>query len=133
MEFIREYISEAALNGGIAGGLHTLQGLNQTLDWRARGFSPQDTTVSAGLGYTDDRSDRRIERYVALVNEPFVGTKDSDVALIDSASIIFPWIVDRRSLEEKWYISHQNGRSARKNKDFERLYVAAWIGTRGEA
>lgn len=133
VEFIREYISEAALNGGIVGGLHTLQGLNQTLDWEARGLSPQDTTVSAGLGYSDDRKDRRIERYVGMINQPFVGDKESDIALVDSASNIFPWIVDRRSVKEKWFVSHQNGQSSQKYKDLERLYVAAWVGTRGEA
>lgn len=133
VEFIREYISEAAFQGGIVGGLHTLQELNQTLDWEARDLTPQDTTVSAGLGYSDDRKDRRISRYVGLVNEPFVGNKDSDIALIDSASNIFPWIVDRRSIEDKWFVSHQNGRSSPKHRDLERLYVAAWIGTPGEA
>lgn len=133
VEFIREYIGEAALNGGIAGGLHDLNALSQTLSWQARNLTPNETTLSAGLGYSDDRPDRRVERYVGSANEPFVGNKTSDMALIDSASNIFPWIVDRRSLENKWYVSHQNGRSARKKRKFERLYVAAWIGTRGEA
>jgi len=125
------------VNGGIAYGLHDLSRLNQTLDWEARNLTPSHTTVAAGLGYTDDRKDRRVERHVSMADrQPFVGTKVSDLALIESASNIFPWIVDRKSAQDKWWLSHQNGRSLeRKSSDrkFDRLYVAAWIGTRGEA
>ena len=133
VELIREYMSEAAYNRGIAGGLHDLDALKETLNWEKRGLSSNETTVTAGLGYSDDRPDRRLERYVGLANEPFVGTKESDMAFIDSASNIFPWIIDRRSRESHWFVSHQNGRSARKHRKFDRLYVAAWMGTRGEA
>jgi 7 transmembrane sweet-taste receptor of 3 GCPR len=145
VELIREYMSEAAYNGGIAGGLHdSLEALDQTLDWQARNLTNNSmssssgmnasSTLAAGLGYSDDRATRRIERYVGLANEPLVGTKQSDLAFVDSASNIFPWIVDRRSAEDKWVLSHQNGRSNHQDKRlFDRLYVAAWIGTRGEA
>eukprot|EP00977_Amphora_coffeiformis_P022174 scaffold10570_cov176-Amphora_coffeaeformis.AAC.24 len=133
VELIREYISEAALHGGIVGELSSLEALNRTLDWQGRNYTQQDTTLDAGIGYVDDSRDRRIERYVSLENEPFVGDKESDLGLVNSAANIFPWIVDRRSVEEKWYVSHQNGKSARERPKFEQLYVAAWIGTRGEA
>jgi hypothetical protein len=134
VEFIRKYFSEAAYNQGIAGGLYDLEALTQTLSWQNRNMTPADTTLTAGLGYVDDRSDRRMERYVGLVNEPFLGTKASDMALIDSVSNIFPWIVDRKSDESNFWRPHQNGRSdVRESKPLDRLYTAAWIGTRGEA
>jgi hypothetical protein len=153
VELIREYISEAAYNGGLAGGLSDLDGLAATLDWQSRNMSPAETTVSVGLGYTDDRSDRHVDRFVsASPNQPFVGTKALDMALVDSASNIFPWIVDRRSVPSKWWVNHTNGRTLLfgDNKDaslggaelneatdhenyFAQLYTAAWIGTKGEA
>lgn len=82
--------------------------------------------------------DRRIERYVSQsTNQPFVGTKEDDMAAIDAVSNIFPWIVDRRSVESLWWLKdHQNGRSEGPTKEtfrFEKLYVAAWLGTYGEA
>jgi len=138
VELIREYISESAVNGGIS-GFHDLSAMAATLDREARGLNPfvASNTVNAGLGYTDDRADRRVERYVSLNNEPLVGDKAADIAMIDSASNIFPWIVDRKSIEERWWLKdHQNGRSEGSTKEkfrFEQLYVAAWIGTYGEA
>ena len=118
--------------------------MSLTLDWQARqnNLSSNDTTLSAGLGYADDRENRRVECFVSLaVNEPFVGTKQSDMAIIDSASNIFPWIVDRQSIPSKWWRSHQNGRPVLERDDdddqaaghYEQLYTAAWIGTKGEA
>jgi hypothetical protein len=149
VELIREYISEAAYNGGLAGGLSDLDGLAATLDWKARGLSSSETTLSAGLGYSDDRPDRHVERFVATAaNEPFVGTKALDMALVDSASNIFPWIVDRRSVPSKWWVNHTNGRTLLFDDDagfdaeteitdqenyFAQLYTAAWITTKGEA
>lgn len=136
VELIREYISEAAVNGGIA-GFHDLEAIARTVDWKARNLTSKSTTVEAGLGYCDDRSDRRVERFVSLANEPLTGDKASDLSIIDSAANIFPWIVDRKSVEEKWWLKdHQNGRSEGPTKEkfrFEQLYVAAWIGTLGEA
>jgi hypothetical protein len=150
VELIREYISEAAYNGGLAGGLSDLDGLAATLDWQARNMSSAETTVSAGLGYSDDRPNRHVERYVSTAaNEPFVGTKALDMALVDSASNIFPWIVDRRSVPSKWWVNHTNGRTLLFDDDdgglgaetetkdhgnyFAQLYTAAWIATKGEA
>jgi hypothetical protein len=50
---------------------------------------PEGTTsVSAGHGYTDDRPDRR-------VNEPCVGDKESNFAIVDAMSPVLPWIMDR--------------------------------------
>jgi hypothetical protein len=112
VELIREYISEAALNRGIVGGLSDLDAMSGTLDWKSRGKSPMDTTVTAGLAYCDDRVDRRVDRFVSLSdNQPFQGDKSADMALIDSASNLFPWIVDRRSVASKWWVNHANGRS----------------------
>jgi hypothetical protein len=149
VEQIREYISEAALNGGLAGGLSNLDTKSATLDWQARGMSSGDTTNTAGLGYCDDRTDRRVERFVSeSANKPFVRTKAVDMALVDTATNIFPWIVDRRSIPTKWWVNHTNGwtllhsESADNSTDystndcenlFQQLYTAAWIGTHGEA
>lgn len=136
VELIREVISESAFYGGLANGLNMGE-LSQTLDWQARNLTAQDTTVTAGLGYSDDQRDRHIERYVSLSeNAPFVGTKESDLAMVEAASTIFPWIVDRRSLPSSWFLEHQNGRnlpSEGKSSAVEQLYTAAWIGTKGEA
>jgi hypothetical protein len=154
VEFIREYLSEAALNNGIVGGLSDLDAMAATLDWQARGKTSGDTTITAGLGYCDDREDRRVDRYVSLLekSQPLVGQKATDMALIDTASNILPWIVDRRSVPSKWWVSHTNGHSqlvVEKNANetttglptedssdyhhFQQLYTAAWIGTKGEA
>jgi hypothetical protein len=67
--------------------LSDLDGLAATLKWQARNLSSAETTVSAGLGYTDNRPDRHVERWVSTAaNEPFVGTKALDMVLVDSAS-----------------------------------------------
>jgi hypothetical protein len=161
VELIREYISEAVLNQGIVGGLSNLDDMATTLDWQARGKKFGDTTITAGLGYCDDRIDRRLDRFVSLseTSQPSVGNKATDMALIDTASNIFPWIVDRRSVPSKWWLNHTNGHShlvVEKNVNnettttttttglpateesgdynhFQQLYTAAWIGTKGEA
>jgi len=142
VEFIREFVSEAATNGAIRGGMSDLTEMAATIDLLARGYDNDNTTniqttVDAGLGYVDDRIDRRIERFVSLsANSPFVGTKQTDMSIIDSVSLIFPWIIDRKSNEQSWWITHQNGRSQGPTKQpflFESLYTAAWIGTYGEA
>ena len=62
VELIREYYSEAITNGGIAGGLSDLSRLQQTLDHEARNLSSSFATLTAGLGYSDDQEDRRIDR-----------------------------------------------------------------------
>ena len=136
VELIREYVSLAAVNKGIVGGFSNLKALNNSLEWEARGFEEGDTTVDAGLGYSDDRMDRIMDRFVGLPEEPFVGDKESDLKLADVVSNIFPWIVDRRSTEKKWFKPHQNGRSEGPTKErfvFETLYTAAWLGTYGNA
>ncbi|KAI2506306.1 hypothetical protein MHU86_8136 [Fragilaria crotonensis] len=136
VELIREYVSLAAGNQGIVGGFSDLKALNNSLDWKGRGLSEGTTTVDAGLGYVDDRSDRLMDRYVGLREQPFVGDKQNDLMLIDTLSNLFPWLVDRRSVEKKWFKPHQNGRSEGPTKEpfvFETLYAAAWIGTYGNA
>ena len=60
-ELTRAYFNEAMLNGGLAGTLSNLTNLEQSLDWQARGSPPNSTTLSAGLGWVDDRSDRCVE------------------------------------------------------------------------
>ena len=63
VELIREYFSEAIINGAIQGGLSNLERLKQTLDHHARNLTNSSLdTFTAGLGYTDDRIDRRIDR-----------------------------------------------------------------------
>jgi hypothetical protein len=139
VEFIREYVSIAASNGGIVGGFSDLNALSHSLQWKARGLPRGTTTVEAGLGYVDDRPDRLIDRYATVDSrpgQPIVGDKQTDMRIIDTVSNIFPWIVDRRSLEKQWYTSHQNGRSEGPAKEpflFESLYTAAWIGSFGIA
>ncbi|KAI2506326.1 hypothetical protein MHU86_8157 [Fragilaria crotonensis] len=137
VELIREYVSLAAANQGIVGGMSTLKALNNSLDWKGRGLPQGTTTVGANLGYADDRSDRLVDRYVSLSDDqPLVGDKESDMMIADTLSNIFPWIVDRRTAEKNWMIPHQNGRSEGADKEplvFESLYIAAWIGTYGNA
>jgi serine/threonine protein kinase len=136
VELIREYVSLAAANQGLVGGFSDLKALNNSLDWKGRGLTKGNTTVGAGLGYVDDRSDRMIDRYVGLREQPLVGDKQNDLMLIDTLSNLFPWIVDRRSVEKKWLKPHQNGRSEGPSKEpfvFDTLYAAAWIGTYGNA
>jgi serine/threonine protein kinase len=136
VELVREFVSEAITNQGLRGGLSDLSALNQTLDWAARGFDGPTTTLEAGMGYCDDRSDRRIDRLVSVPNKPLVGDKQTDMAIVDSVSLLFPWIVDRKSNHKSWWVDHQNGRSEGSKKEpflFDALYTAAWIGSYGEA
>jgi len=139
VEFIRKYIAEAAWNNNNNNnddGNHyqrrammTMAELSQTLDTKARNISDANTTtLEVGLGYVDDRKDRRIERYVSQVNAPLVGTKQTDLDLIEPVADIFPWMVDRTCANQgKEDYDHHNPQNN------ERLYVAAWIGTHGEA
>lgn len=39
------------------------------------------------------------------------GVAFADKALIDAVSFLFPWLVDWKSNEERWWVDHQNGRS----------------------
>uniref|UniRef100_A0A7S1G2X7 Uncharacterized protein n=1 Tax=Corethron hystrix TaxID=216773 RepID=A0A7S1G2X7_9STRA len=82
VELIRETVSWAAAKADRNVIFPSYKDLRYTLDWRRRGLEESTTTVEAGLAYTDDRSDRAIERYVSLANEPFVGDKESDSAFI---------------------------------------------------
>ena len=137
VELIREVVSESATNGGITGGFSDLAQMNETLDWSDRNLPDGTTTVGAGIGYTDDRKNRRMERFVSLAqNEPFIGDKAHDMGIVDTVSNIFPWIIDRKSKEKHWWLSHQNGKSQGTMKEpflFDSLYTAAWIGSYGEA
>ena len=138
VELIREFVGVAAITGkGIRGGISTLQGLEQTLDWRGRGFEERITTVQANLAYVDDRPDRTMERFVAInTDKPLVGDQETDLAIVNSLNLIFPWIVDRKSVQSKWWTPHQNGQSQGPSKEpfrFESLYTAAFLGTYGEA
>lgn len=161
VELIREVISETAWNvnqnqrvqGEAASadatyGQADLNVMEDTLDWQARNeayglnLTDNDTTVTAGIGYCDDRDSRRVERFVSLSsNQPYVGTKQTDMALVEAAGNIFPWLVDRRSVKTSWWVPHLNGKHVDENDastagsrgSFEQLYTAAWIGTKGEA
>lgn len=131
VELIREYFSEAVTNGGIRGGLSDLSDLAATLDNQGRNLSEVDTTLSAGLGYSDDRRSRRIDRLVSnSTNQPFVGDKVSDAAMMDIVSNILPWIVDRKTNEDLWVLDHQNGRSQAAEAEplvFDKLYTAGYV------
>ena len=128
-ELMRELASESMDNGGVEWGFQTLEELGATLDWEARGLDHNLTTLEAGLGYTDDRKDRRIDRHVSLVNEPVVGTKETDMAICETLASILPWIVDRQSREDSWWLEHQNGRSdgpLKQEKVVNQLYTGSW-------
>ncbi|KAL3922564.1 MAG: hypothetical protein SGILL_002138, partial [Bacillariaceae sp.] len=135
VELIREYYTEAMFNQGIVGGMSDLVELAYSYDWLGRGTIPM-TTVEAGLGWVDDREGRRMERYISTSdNQPSVGTKQSDIKAFDASSNLFPWLVDRRSREAEWYVSHQNGRSEGEGKQplpAEKLYTAAWTVSWGD-
>ena len=146
VEFIREFLQESARNHNEMYQLHphndsslqqlrpqsmirgmSLEELALTLDVEARNYSSSNTTttVEAGLGYSDDRPDRRIERYVGLIHEPLVGTKQTDLSFIEPTATIFPSLVDRTS-----NVAYDPSGSRNTGQP---LYQAAWIGTRGEA
>ncbi|KAL3908152.1 MAG: hypothetical protein SGILL_008594 [Bacillariaceae sp.] len=122
-------------NEGITGGMSDLAQLAFGYDWLGRGSIPA-TSVEANLGWVDDRMERRMDRYVSTTeNQPYVGTKQSDIHAFDAASNLFPWLVDRRSRESEWYVSHQNGRSEGVGKEplpAEKLYTAAWTVSWGD-
>jgi len=135
VELVREVITESMYNGGLRGGLSNLTALASTLDWRARrdranhNLTENDTTVTAGLGWTDDRWDRRVERYVPHNatggEDPSMKVKQVEMEFVDTLSNILPWILDRRSREDAWFVSHPNGRSEGYFKEplpYERLY-----------
>ena len=129
VELMRELASESMDNGGVEWGFATLEDLAATLDWQARGLNSSMTTLDAGLGYTDDRPDRRIDRYVSLLNEPLVGTKETDMAICETLAGILPWILDRQSREDHWWLDHQNGQSEgqfKHTKVVDQLYTGAW-------
>jgi hypothetical protein len=138
VELMREYVTEAmAYGGGLTNGFDTLDDVAASLDWQARGLKQPTTTVEAGLGWADDREDRRVELTVTMANEPLVGSKEADLILVQTLSSLLPWIVDRKSLESLWWLAdHQNGRSegdAKPKFGFGQLYTAAFIVTYGEA
>ena len=159
VELIREVISEVATNGGV-GNRITLKGLARSLDRSGREAANNSlpvgvtTTVEAGMGYVDDSPDRRMEIYVSLAeledtNNNTRATADgnkskrrryqkveAELNIVQAASLIFPWIVDRKSKTEYWWVSHENGRSEGPAKEpfrFDALYLAAWIGSDNDA
>ena len=98
------------------------------------------------MAYSDDRPDRRIDLLVSLTylginkNRYYNSSSEvdavSELAFVQAASLIFPWILDRKSKPDFWYVGHQNGRSVGAKKEpfrFDSLYAAAWIGSWGEA
>ncbi|CAB9510617.1 acid type B receptor subunit 2 [Seminavis robusta] len=131
VELIREYFSEAVGNGGLRDGMSQLDALEASLDWQARNTSTHASTVDAGLGYSDDRRDRRIDRLVSnSTNGPFIGDKQADAIMMDVVSNILPWIVDRKTNEHLWTMTHQNGRSQAPGMEplvFESLYMAGYV------
>jgi hypothetical protein len=136
VELMREYISEAMLNDGLLDGLSNLTAMAHTCNWQDRNLPPNSTTLDAGLGWVDDRASRRIDRHVSTATDPMVGTKHTDMALIDTVSNILPWIQDRRAKEQYWSETHQNGRSEGPTKDeliYSSLYLSTWAVTTGDA
>lgn len=139
VEFVREFISSNALGKEeLYNSSDLLDRLASSLQWEARGFPENTTTLEAGLAYTDDSPNRRVDAFVGLANEPLVGDKGTDLAFVLPVANILPWIVDRMSPEHLWWSQdHQNGRSEGSEKPrfkFDQaLYVAAWVGSFGEA
>jgi len=148
VELIREVISETANNGGV-GHRITLAELNATLDRDGRGINSSNirTTFDAGLSYVDDRPNRNIDIGVGLfylgaeaMQQSYYNTTSkidalAELAIIQAAAMVFPWIVDRKAKPKLWSIDHQNGRSTGSMKEplrFDSLYSAAWIGSWGE-
>jgi len=142
VELMREYLSEAANARSFSGvennatlstrdySFISIEEMSQTLDWQARGLPEGTTTVEAGTGYTDDRPNRRVDRYVGTFREPLVGDAETDFRMMDSLSPLLPWIVDRKSKESAWWRDHLNGETEGDSKEpflFESLYTAAWL------
>ena len=159
VELVREVIGEVATNGGVGNRL-TLSGrLAHSLDRSGREAANNslpvgvETTVEAGMGYVDDSPDRRMEIYVSLAElegsnnnhgggdthkskERRKDKVEAELNIVQAASLIFPWIVDRKSKTKYWWISHENGRSEGPEKApfrFDALYSAAWIGSYNDA
>ena len=65
VDLAREFAAEAMAHRSTVSDFATLQEMSQTLDWKARNLSQPVynmsvfPTLEAGLGYTDDRADRR--------------------------------------------------------------------------
>lgn len=131
VELMREYFSEAVFNGGIRHPLANLETLRRTLNHEARNLSSDLDTLSAGLGFSDDSPDRRIDHLTSgSANMPFVGDKQTDSDMMRTLSYIMPWIIDRRSHEDAWLVDHQNGRSQAQDMEpllFRSLYKAGYI------
>ena len=56
--------------------------------------------------------------------------------MIDSATDILPWLVDRRSKESHWKVCHRNGRTEGDEKmplPFDSLYTAGYVLSWGDA
>jgi hypothetical protein len=130
IELMRESLSEAVAHENRTTHFVSLEEMSRSLDWKARGLAEGSTSVDAGLGYVDDRVDRRVDRYANLMSQPLVGDKDSAFAMGDAISPIIPWIVDRKSKESSWHKAHENGESEGDEKEpftFDALYTAAWF------
>jgi hypothetical protein len=134
VELMREYLNEAT-GYQQTREFASLEEMALTLDWNGRNLPNGTTTIDAGLGYTDDRRDRRIDRFVSLLGEPMVGNQETEFFMVDAASPLFPWIVDRKSKERSWRKDHQIGESQGGEKEpfmFDALYVAAWLVSYGQ-
>jgi hypothetical protein len=134
-ELMREYLTEALYNDGVKPyqfprGVNSLDDLNRSLDVAARNMTPGTTTLEADLGYVDDRKDRRMELYVTTSeNQPYVGTKETDLRLMIIMADLLPWMRDRRAREDYWAATHQDGRTEGPDKDtmpYHALYTSAW-------
>ena len=142
-ELLREYLVEATRytrNGDSSASgsplsshnpdFDSLEAMSRSLDWKARGVPENTTTLDLGLGYTDDRINRRVDRFAGMVNDPLVGDKESDFFMMDGLSTIMPWVVDRRSKPDSWWLDHPIGRSQGDKKVplvFDILYNGAWL------
>ena len=147
IELIREFISQDMTNGGVdfllkygsavtGSSMTNLDDLNNSLQWKVRGYQKPTTTLEAGFAYVDDRPDRFIDKLVLLPHQPLVGSKQTDLGIVDAAGQILPWIVDRQSGKSSWWMPHQNGQSQGSHKEprtFKSLYTCAWLGTYGNA
>jgi tRNA A-37 threonylcarbamoyl transferase component Bud32 len=134
VELSREFLAESLISRETYGDFPTLEAMSETLDYTSRGLPEGTTTVDAGIGYSDDREDRRIERFMSLVDAPLVGDKKADFDMIDTFTLLFPWLVDRQAKEGLWHVEHINGQNQGGNREpftFDSLYTAAWSVTWG--
>ena len=92
-------------------GWNILSELAATLDYEARSkalgtnLTADNTTLTAGLGWVDNRPDRQIEKFVLMANNLYVVDKGSTTAMMERARpIFFPglWTAWQKNPNGSW-------------------------------